>query len=91
MVEGRKHYFTLTDRERLTVGGVSHVISFDDRRVVLETVMGPLVIEGEGFNIHNLNLESGELAVTGTIISLAYSNKYGGKGRGESLLKKILR
>lgn len=91
MAEAGKHYFTLTNREHLAVGGVSQVISFDDRRVVLETALGPLVIEGEALNIHNLNLESGELAVTGSISSLAYSSKYGGKGRGESLFKKMLR
>ena len=42
------HRLTLSDRKKLTLTGVTEVVSFDEDTVVLNTGLGTLVIQGSG-------------------------------------------
>ena len=75
-----RHQLVLAERERLTLDGVVHVESFDDREIVLETELGGLVVQGEELHIKELNLEKGNLLVSGYIASVEYL--------GDSLAKR---
>lgn len=75
-----RHQLVLAERERLTLDGVVHVDSFDDREIVLETELGGLLVQGEDLHIKELNLEKGNLLVSGYIQSVEYL--------GDSLSKK---
>ena len=66
------HTLTATDRERITVSGVSEVVSFDESNVRLITVCGILNLEGEGLRIHVLNTKEGSVAVTGKLNGVLY-------------------
>lgn len=68
------HALNLTGREKLDIQGVNEVHSFDDFEIELSTVCGELTIYGESLNIENLNLDSGELSISGFISSLSYSD-----------------
>ena len=82
MAENVRQKLILTDRKMLEITGVSSVESFDSDRVELSTVLGGLVIAGEEMTIANLNLDVGEVAVTGYISALAY-----GKNKEEKTMK----
>ena len=43
----RKHSFFSENRNGIKINGVSDVISFDERGVALETVVGSMAVEGE--------------------------------------------
>jgi len=86
----KKHQVVLVQRERLTVDGVLHVESFDDREIVLETDLGGLIIRGEDLHIKELNLENANLIVVGFIKDLEYVGESLSK-RGKGLLAKLLR
>ncbi|MBR5543144.1 MAG: sporulation protein YabP [Oscillospiraceae bacterium] len=63
----------IENRSRMSVSGVSDVENFDENTVVLYTTRGLLTVRGVGLHIERLSLESGELAVEGTIDGIEYS------------------
>lgn len=85
-----RHQLVLAERERLTLDGVSHVESFDDREIVLETELGGLVVHGEELHIKELNLEKGNLLVSGYVQSVEYLGDSLGK-RSKGLLARLFR
>lgn len=66
------HKLTLDRREKLTVSGVTEVVSFDENCVVVGTGLGRLVIQGEGLRLKQLTPEGGNVTVEGKVGSLAY-------------------
>ncbi|MCI8342387.1 MAG: sporulation protein YabP [Firmicutes bacterium] len=70
------HSITIDQRQRATIDGVTDVISFDEESVICETCMGTVFIKGEGLHVEKLNLDQGELDITGTVDSV----EYGGEG-----------
>ena len=76
------HQVILQDRRTLSVTGVSDVDSFDGLTVVVYTDLGELTVKGSGLQIQRLNVETGDLSLTGEIDSLTYSvlsSRRGGK------------
>ena len=74
MTEGQHlpHMLTLDGRQKLTMTGVTEVVSFDDASVVLKTELGTLLIQGSGLKLKQLTLEGGSVAVEGRITALSY-------------------
>ncbi len=66
------HKLTLNERRKLTMNGVTEVMSFDETSVVLKTGMGMLTVHGEGLQLKNLSAEGGQVAVDGKIAALIY-------------------
>ncbi len=66
------HKLSLEERKKLTVTGVTEVVSFDEETVVLRTALGTLVVQGQGLQLKQLTLEGGNVAVEGQISSLIY-------------------
>lgn len=69
------HEIRLNNREELYLTGVSHVESFDEKEVILETVMGILILKGEELSIKQLNLDEGNVSIDGTVKSLQYAEE----------------
>lgn len=72
MDEAMPHNLQLSQRQKLTMTGVSEVISFDENAVVLQTGLGALVIQGQQLQMKRLALENGEVWVEGHICALTY-------------------
>ena len=70
----RPHSLTMEGRERAALCGVTAVSCFNDQEVVLETTAGEVAVVGEGLHIEQLNLEAGQLNVTGEICAIEYSD-----------------
>ncbi len=68
------HKLTLDERKKLTMTGVTEVISFDENTVVLKTVQGILEIQGQQLQLKNLSLDGGQVAVDGHISGLFYED-----------------
>ncbi len=66
------HKLTLDSREKLTMTGVTEVLSFDESSVVMKTHLGLLTVLGENLVLKTLSAEGGNLAVSGHISSLQY-------------------
>ena len=63
----------IENRLRMSVTGVQDVENFDDSSVTLYTNRGLLTVRGTALHVERLNLETGELAIEGTIDGLDYS------------------
>jgi sporulation protein YabP len=79
------HILTLTDRESLSLTGVKDVDSFNEEQITAVTDCGQLDIKGELLHVEELNTDTGILTVSGSIISLVYSEKL----TTQSLLKRL--
>ena len=67
------HSVILENRKAFTATGVSNVASFDEQTIVAYTDLGELTVRGSGLHINRLNIETGELTLTGEVTSLTYS------------------
>ena len=66
------HKLTLCDRQKLTMCGVSEVISFDESGVVLHTELGTLTVQGRERHLKTLSPEGWQIEVDGTVSALIY-------------------
>lgn len=74
------HALQLKQRRNLTMNGVTEVVSFEESAVVLETVLGTLIVQGEGLKLRTLTLEGGQVAVDGSISALIYEEPRQSRG-----------
>lgn len=89
-VEEGKSNLSLESRKKLTLTGVVEVLSFDEEKILLNTVLGNLVIKGEGLKMNKLDVQNGDVVIAGRVSSMIYSGKEKVK-RKESLLKRIFK
>ena len=66
------HKLTLNERKKLTVTGVTEVVSFEEDAVVLKTALGTLAVQGRQLQLKTLSLEGGQVDVEGTVSALIY-------------------
>jgi len=83
-----EHSITLKDRSSLTVSGIEHIYSFNDKKVEVRTSAGEMVIEGENLDMGKLNLDESIISVQGTINSIIYSKE---RKPQESLIKRLFK
>lgn len=81
----------LENREKLTITGVSDVLSFDDQIVIVETQLGLLTIKGEDLRINKLSIDSSEVIIEGEVFNLGYSDNDITKKNNVSILGKIFK
>lgn len=84
-----KHRVIMLNREELSITGIIDVISFDEDMVMVETDMGVLEIKGNELHVHQLNLEIGEMSLTGEIVGLEYDDKASYKKGNASIISRL--
>ena len=72
------HKLNLDERSRLTMTGVTEVVSFEENQVVLRTGLGTLIVHGRELQLKNMSLDGGQVAVDGNISALVYEEPRGG-------------
>ncbi len=85
MENSAEHTLSLTNRESLTLTGITDVDSFNEEEIAAICSCGELSIKGELLHIEELNLDTGILTVSGKITTLSYSEKF----TSTSLLKRL--
>lgn len=81
-VQFPRHTLMLDGRARAKLTGVTAVSCFNDREVVLETGEGEVALLGENLHIEQLNLDDGQLDVTGEIAGVEYETPRKKERRG---------
>ncbi len=84
-----RHTLHMDEREKIRIGGVLEVQSFDEEGVLMETACGLLLLRGAGLHIGKLDLDEGDVIVEGTIDSMTYSD--GSLAEKHSILGKLFR
>ena len=83
-----EHNLTLKDRSSLTISGIEHIYSFNDKKVELRTSAGEMLIEGVNLDMGKLNLDESVISVQGTINSIVYSKE---RKPQESFIKRLFK
>ena len=74
------HDLSLCDRKKLTLTGISEVVSFDELSVVMQTPLGTLLVHGEDLQLKTL--EGGNVVIEGQITTLSYEQPRSGSWLG---------
>ena len=87
MEEKLPHALSLTERNKLTVYGVTEVVSFEENAVVMRTALGTLVTQGRDLQLKTLSPEGGQVMVEGTVSALVYEEPRSAGGWFSRLLR----
>ncbi|MGG7079060.1 sporulation protein YabP [Clostridium sardiniense] len=90
-IQACKSKMELENRKKLSLTGVDEVMSFDDEKIVLNTILGKLKINGQGLKMNKLDVKNGDVIIEGHITSMIYSGKVKRKRRRINLKKLISR
>ena len=74
------HVFNLVERKNVSISGVKKVESFDSEEFLIESVMGTIILKGEGLELLKLDTMQGVVTIKGLVNSLTYLD--------ENILKK---
>lgn len=85
------HNLILRNRSALQLSGIVDIENFNDQTITAYTNENSLLITGENLHIKKLNLEQGELCLTGKISALTYKDKGKISKNKKSLLEKIFK
>ena len=85
------HAVQISERKNITITGVKKLESFDKREFFLESVMGFILIKGEGLELIKLDTWEGTLSIKGKVNGLNYIEGTGKKASGESMLSKLFK
>ena len=66
------HNLILENRSKLSLSGGRDVESFDESEIIVNTAQGDLIVRGEDLHVEKLNLDSGDVILTGSITGLEY-------------------
>ena len=66
------HDLRLEGREKLTLSGITEVVSFDDTAVIMHTPLGRLTVLGQQLQLRSLTPEGGSVTIRGQIDALSY-------------------
>ena len=80
--EGVEHKVILTDRSVLKVTGVKDVTGFDEHTVEVITSCGELTVDGDELKISAIDIDKGDLTLTGRVFGFYYSEKKQRKSKG---------
>lgn len=83
----KPHNIIIEDRAKLSISGVEDVESFDERQIIMRTTKGNIILRGSDLHIDKLNLDTGELTVTGLISELGYEETASGGSLWSRLFK----
>ena len=87
----KNHKLVVNNRKNSLVTGVADVLSFDLNEILLETEQGMMMVKGKDLHVNRLNLEKGEVDLSGNIDSIAYSDVPVGSKQAENLFARLFR
>lgn len=85
------HSIQISERKNVVITGVKKLENFDSKEFFLESVMGYILIKGEGLELLKLDTFGGTLSIKGVIDSFSYLDSNGKKLNKESMLTKLFK
>ncbi len=85
------HKCIMQERNKLEMTGVNEVNSFDANEILLDTKLGGALIKGENLHIGQLNLDKGNVDVTGKINAIIYTNKNNTQPTAKDIWSRMFR
>lgn len=76
-INSYNHTVTMIERKSFVTSGVKKIENFDETQFLLDTVMGFLLVKGEGLELIKLDTIQGTVTIKGMINSLTYLDENG--------------
>ena len=89
-IEDKKSNLTLENRKKLTINGVIEVINFNETQILLNTDVGTMVIKGQELRMNKLDVQNGDVLITGKVDSFVYTNDKS-KTKKDSITSRLFR
>ena len=71
-IELINHNISITERQNISISGVTQIDSFDSEEFLLETTAGPLGIKGKDLEIIKLDTYEGTIVIKGILDAFSY-------------------
>ena len=85
------HNVTINERKNIVISGVKKIDSFDDEEFLMETVMGFLVLKGEGLELLKLDTMQGNVSIKGLLKSFSYVDDGVKKEKEASIISRLFK
>lgn len=66
------HSINLLERKNLSISGVKKIDHFDNKEFIIETIMGYMVVKGDGLELLKLDTLQGNVSIKGLVNSIQY-------------------
>lgn len=90
-ISNYNHGITIVERKSALISGVKKIESFDDEEFLMETIMGMLVIKGEGLELLKLDTLQGNVSIKGLIKSFAYIEEGKGLTKENGIINRLFK
>jgi len=84
----RPNNIIMENRKTLLISGVTDMGSFDEQTAIIFTELGELTVKGTSLHMDKLNLEIGEVGISGKIHGLIYTDE---RVKNGGFLSKLFR
>ena len=88
-INSYNHTVTMIERKSFVTSGVKKIENFDETQFLLDTVMGFLLVKGEGLELIKLDTIQGTVTIKGMINSLTYLDENGKKDKESSIFNRL--
>ncbi len=88
-ISNYNHGITIVERKSALISGVKKIESFDDEAFLMDTVMGYLMIKGEGLELIKLDTLQGNVSIKGLIHSFSYMEDSHKEKKENSIFKRL--
>ena len=90
-ISGYNHGISLLERKNLVITGVKRIENFDNNQFILETIMGFMVVKGEGLELIKLDTLQGNVSIKGLVNSITYVEESTKKEKEESIFSRLFK
>lgn len=90
-LEERKSFIIIENRRKMTLDGVLEIISFNEEQILIITVLGNMDIRGEELKMTKLDVQNGDVVITGKISYVVYTSDEKKNKKSNSIISKIFR
>lgn len=82
-------FINITNRSVIEIKGVNDILSYDNNKIIFDMGSSQLIINGADFNVKKIDVENKCAEITGTFISLAFTDS--NIRTGKSFLTSLFR
>lgn len=85
------HSINLLERKNLAISGVKKIDNFDNKQFIIETIMGYMIVKGEGLELLKLDTIQGTISIKGLINSISYAEDSSKKEKEDSIFNRLFK
>ena len=90
-INNYNHSISLLERKNLVITGVKKIENFDNNQFILETIMGFMIVKGEGLELVKLDTLSGNVSIKGLVNGINYVEESSKKEKEESIFSRLFK